>query len=237
LTAGSYFARTLASEAETFVPGSGLADYVDELFDGVSCPANCDVTTGTAISAGAPGSVTANIDFALAVGGTLELFGNATEFVAVTDATNATGPLPDVDDQTSLTVGTVTFTTAPGGDGLNFGGGPGREWYQPLAGNDVALGFERLQLDFAAPVTAAGFYFVEPRVTLPPHGGTAVDSTYEITLHNNDGTVIRRYLFNASDDNVVFVGVQSTDPFVRMRIVDLSGNDDDEYFGEVFTAP
>jgi putative Ig domain-containing protein len=234
LTAGTYVVRTLVSEVDSFVSGTGLDVYVDRLFSGVDCAVSCDVTTGSPVVVGAPGSVTPNINFSLTVGGGITRPFDVSTFVSATGATNATGPLPDAGAQTSLTVGSVTFTTAPGGTTLDFGGGAGREWYQPLAGNEVRLGVERLQLDFALPVTAAGFYFVEPHFTMPPHGGAPADSLYEVTLYNGT-TAIRRYRFNAPDDFIVFIGVQSTSSFTRMRIVDLTGNPDDEYFGEVFT--
>ena len=104
-----------------------------------------------------------------------------------------------------------------------------------LAGNEIALGFENLQVSFASPVTAMGFVFVEPNVTMPDHGGTPVNSPYLVTLYN--GTVeVGTFSFDAPDDQIAFVGVSSVTPFTRATIIDTTGNGDDEYFGEFYTS-
>ena len=77
----------------------------------------------------------------------------------------------------SAIVGTVTFGRAPGEHGLYSAGNPfdpNGDWYGPLPGSEIALGHENLQVDFATPVTAIGFVFVES-CTLPPYGGTGAD--------------------------------------------------------------
>ena len=173
-------------------------------------------------------AVTASINSGLAV------FNNKIAFLTATGAANATGPLPGLGSVNSgATVGGVTFTPAPGGDTLDIGGAI--DWYPGLPGNEIALGFENLQVSFASPVTAMGFVFVEPAATMPPHGGTPVDSPYLVTLFNG-AVEVGSFQFNAPNDQIAFVGVSSVTPFTRATIVDTTGNDDDEYFGEFYTA-
>ena len=89
----------------------------------------------------------------------------------------------------SATVGTVTFSLAQGGNSLAIGTGgiPGiPDWYPPMAGNEIAMGYENLQVQTAAPVFSLGFDFVEPNATMPAYGGTPVDSTFEIVLYHGE---------------------------------------------------
>jgi hypothetical protein len=104
-----------------------------------------------------------------------------------------------------------------------------------MAGNEIALGYESLQVQTSTPVYALGFEFVEPNVTMPDYGGTPGDSTFEVVLYSGS-TEVARAPFNAVDDVVTFVGVWSSRAFNRVTIVDTSGNDDDEYFGQFFTG-
>ena len=75
----------------------------------------------------------------------------------------------------------MTFNLAPGAQNLNIGGSV--DWYPPLLGNEISFDFENLDVSFATPVTAMGFTFIEPNVTMPPWGAT-VDSTFLVTLFN-----------------------------------------------------
>jgi hypothetical protein len=177
-----------------------------------------------------------------------QTFTDKAAFIAATQAESATGELPDLGfPGGSATVGSVTFNLAPGGDNLAIGAvdTPGfPSWYPDLPGNWIALGHEALQVTFAAPVHAMGFDFVEPNTTMPPFGGTPVDSTYQVTLFNK-GTVVGRFTFNAPDDVLAFVGVRTDNPFDRAWIVDVTRDAtghpspfivDDEYFGQFYTG-
>jgi len=106
-----------------------------------------------------------------------------------------------------------------------------------LPGNDIALGYENLQVQVAttAPVYALGFDFYEPNATMPPFGGTPVDSTFEGVMYSGAAEV-GRFTFNAPDDEPAFIGVWSVRPFNRVTISDTTGNDDDEYFGQFYTG-
>ena len=156
-----------------------------------------------------------------------------------TAAIPASGEFPDVGlVGGSATVGTVTFSLAQGGNSLAIGTGgiPGiPDWYPLMPGNEIALGYENLQVQTAVPVFALGFDFVEPNATMPAYGGTPVDSTFEIVLYMGN-TEVGRSSFNAPDDQVTFVGVWSSTAFNRVTIIDKTGNDDDEYFGQFYTG-
>jgi hypothetical protein len=161
-------------------------------------------------------------------------------FAAATGASNSTVPLPNLGEVTSAVDGLLTFT-AIGGGTFSIGAAgnpdvPSGDWYGPLPGNDIAMGTEALQVDFANPVRAMGFFFVEPNSTMPqPYGGTPVDSLYEVTLFNQASNPVGSFTFNAPDDQVVFISVSSAVPFTRAQIIDTTGNGDDEYFGEFYS--
>ncbi len=122
---------------------------------------------------------------------TLQVFESKATFLAATGAADATGPLPDLGDVAtagnpagSATVGSLTFSLAPGGDSLSIGAsgtGAAPDWYPQTAGHDIALGFENLRVETAAPVFALGFEIVEPDATMPAWGGTPVDSSFQDT--------------------------------------------------------
>lgn len=184
--------------------------------------------------------VSPNFDIANG-GGTpvVQTFEEKQEFLTTTGATTASGPLPDLGAVgNGVTVGTVTLSMAAGGNTLFIGStGTGAEpdWYPLLAGNDIALGFENLQVQTATPVYSLGFDFVEPNISMPPFGGTPEDSTFEIVLYSG-ATEVGRTTFNALDDVVTFVGVWSERAFDRATIVDTTGNHDDEFFGQFYTG-
>jgi hypothetical protein len=113
-------------------------------------------------------------------------FENKAAFLAATGATNATGPLPNLggvanslNPTGSATVGSITFSLAPGGDNFSIGSAPDPDIYPQTPGNDISFGFENLRVKTAAPVFALGFEMVEPSaVTLSEGGGTPIPSTY-----------------------------------------------------------
>jgi hypothetical protein len=173
----------------------------------------------------------------------LTSFTNRAAFLAATGATNASGPLPNLGLATNAKLGSVTLSIAPGGDNMSIGafGIPEiTDWCPQNPGHDIAMGYENLQLDLDAPVLALGFDFVQPDLTMPPWGGTAVDSTYEIALYL-DATFVSLTSFSAIPvDQLTFLGVASPVPFNRVTILDVTNTpfiDDDEFFGEIYTAP
>lgn len=169
----------------------------------------------------------------------VERFTDKASFENATAAISASGEFPDIGlVGASATVGTVTFSLAQGGNSLAIGTGgiPGiPDWYPLMPGNEIAMGYENLQVQTAAPVFSMGFDFVEPNATMPAYGGTPVDSTFEIVLYMGN-TEVGRSSFNAPDDQVAFFGVWSSTAFNRVTIVDTTGNDDDEYFGQFYTG-
>ena len=75
----------------------------------------------------------------------------------------------------------------------------------------------------------------EPNATMPAYGGTPGDSTFEIVLYM-ENTEVGRSSFNAPDDQVTIFGVWSRTAFSRVTIIDTTGNDDDEFFGQFYTG-
>lgn len=169
----------------------------------------------------------------------VERFTDKASFENATGAASATGPLPDLGRVVgAATVGTVTFSLAPGGNSLAIGAsgtGAAPDWYPAMAGNEIAMGYENLQVQTAGPVFAIGFDVVEPNATMPAYGGTPVDSTFEVVLYM-DGTEVGRTSFNAPDDQVTFFGVWSRTAFNRVTIIDTTGDGDDEFFGQFYTG-
>jgi hypothetical protein len=180
---------------------------------------------------------------------TLLVVDDKSAFLAATGAASATGPLPDIgvvadggNPAGTARVGSLTFSLAPGGDNLYIGAagtGGAPDWYPNTPGNDIALGFENLAVRVARPVFSLGFEIVEPDATLPPYGGTPVESKYKVTLFNGV-TVVGEAIFNSIPNDVAaFIGVWSDILFDRVAIVDVTESpfvDDDEYFGEFYTG-
>ncbi len=176
---------------------------------------------------------------------------NKAAFLADTGAASATGVLPDagrvldvsIDPLGSYTLGSVTFALTVGSDNVAVGasGLAIPDWYPegaPDGLNDIALGFERMQVSTSGPVYAFGFDFIEPDTTIPSWGGTPEESTYELLLFDGPALVGQVQFLGTDTPNDVntFLGVWSDTAFDRVLINDLSGNDDDEYFGEFYTG-
>lgn len=168
-----------------------------------------------------------------------QVFTDKDSFEAASHATNATGALPNLGlVANSVSIGEVTLSLAPGGDSMAVGaaGTPAApDWMPLLPGNDIALGFENLQVqvDAGRRAYALGFEFYEPNLTMPAYGGIPGDSTFQVVLYLGTREV-GRFTFNAPDDQPAFIGVTNPVPFDRVTIVDTTGNDDDEYFGQFY---
>lgn len=185
----------------------------------------------------------------LASAANLKTYLDKTAFINDAGATSATGALPDlglvVPPAANVTVGSITFSLAPGGDNFAIGAvGTAAEpdWYPegaPDGINDLALGFENLQAETTGAVFAFGFDFIEPNTTMPSFGGTPVDSTYEVLLFNGPALVGQATFSNIPDDVRTFLGVWSDTAFNRVLINDVTESpfvDDDEFFGEFYTG-
>jgi len=164
-------------------------------------------------------------------------------FLADTGAESASGPLPNLGVVGSAKLGSVNVGIAPGGDDLAigpFGTDAAPDWCPLIPGHDIAQGYENLQLDLDEPVTSLGLDFVQPDATMPPYGGTPVDSTFELSLFADD-VLVGQVQFSAIPvDVLTFLGVSSDTPFNRVTLVDITDSpfvDDDEFYGEIYTAP
>lgn len=89
-----------------------------------------------------------------------QLLDDKVAFLASTGATSATGPLPNLGQIPGdrVVIGSLTVEVAPGGNGLFVGGGSTvDDFYPQRPGNEIALGYEHLQVTSAQPVYAMGF--------------------------------------------------------------------------------
>ncbi|MCC6659737.1 MAG: EF-hand domain-containing protein [Phycisphaerales bacterium] len=189
----------------------------------------------------------ATAGLAAAAVGQIAVFDDRAAFLAATSGASATGPIPDLgavvtkpNPTGATSVGSVVISLAPGGDSLAIGGAgvatlPAGEWYPESPGNDIALGWENLMLETTAPVYALGFDLWEPNATMPSWGGVPDDSTFEVTLYSA-GVQVGQFQFNPPDDVEAFAGVWSAVAFDTVTVIDITLNDDDEYFGEVYTG-
>lgn len=172
----------------------------------------------------------------------IKTYGDRTTFQAETGSTNATGPLPDLGFVIAGTAGTITFSVATGGDNMAIGAagtGAAPDWCPQLPGNDIALGYENLHVALASPVYSMGFDFYQPDATMPPWGGTPVDSTFEVSLYHGFNLVGQVSFSSIPTDVATFLGVWSSAPFDSAEIVDVTVTpyiDDNEYFGEFYTG-
>ena len=185
---------------------------------------------------------------ALAHAQNTKIYQSKAAFLADTGATTATGAIPvagrvvdvAVDPLGTYTLGSLTFGLTVGGDNIAVGAVLGvPDWYPDTPGiNEIALGFERMQVTTAAPVFSFGFDFIEPDANTQTWGGVPEESTYEILLFDGPALVGQALIAGTSIPNDVqtFIGVWNDRPFNRVVINDTSGNDDDEYFGEFYTG-
>ena len=165
---------------------------------------------------------------------TIITFSDKAQFLASTDSTSATGPLPNINFTYgwSQTIGNATFSV-PSTSELYIGGGT-LDWTLLHPGNDIAIsGPEDLNVDLASPVYAFGFDFVEPKDTSCYIGCS--DSTFSVALKNG-ATTVDTFMFNAPDDVLAFVGVWTDTSFNRVEIRDISATIDNEFFGEFYTG-
>lgn len=155
-------------------------------------------------------------------------------FIAATQATSATGPLPESGAvATPLLLGDVELNLAAGATALHVGGSTQQTTL--LSGAEISVeGTFNLDLEMAAPVWALGFSFAEPAIDVGP-GQSYVDSEFEITLRDASA-VVGRFRFNAADDAASFIGVSSSRPFSFVGIREITGGGDWEFIGEILTS-
>lgn len=183
------------------------------------------------------------------VGCPVGLVTDKASFLASTHAVSATGALPDEGlvaggAAAALRVGAVTFSIRPPAYELFVGARgvpnvPGDDWTSRLPGPDIAISDrENLVMKLDEPVHALGFEVVEPQLDflgappLPPF----FDSQFVATLLR-DGEIVDSFSFNVEPEDVAaFVGLVSRHAFDEVRLEEVVGGIDDEYFGEVFTA-
>ncbi len=203
------------------------------------------------------GVLTPNIQQAHAA--TIVQFSDQTTFLTSTGATCATCPMPSLGGISPAVVNTVTFSNVAGSvliiGACCPGSLPNQDWTSVIPGHDIAIsGVENLDVSLAVPVFSFGFQFYEPTCNNKNQGndcpvgalgqidigtdvniGSEIDSTFTVTLKNG-ATPVSTFQFNAPDDVLSFVGVQSDMSFDKVEIRETTGGIDDENFGEFYTG-
>lgn len=167
-------------------------------------------------------------------------YSNKASFLADTGATSATGPFLNPGSVgATYTAGTVTFTTLSGG--LYFGTGDASQWSTLLPGNEMAIsGEESFELSVPASIFSLGFDFVEPHASTAQTDGcnaACFDTTFRVTLLSG-GVAIpgATFTYNAPNDTLAFIGVWTDFAFDGARIIDLTGTNDNEFWGQFYTG-
>ena len=182
---------------------------------------------------------------AMARAGIITTFTDRTTFEGATGASSITGAIPNLGNVGTgpNVVGDVTFDSLSGNLFLGSAGLSGSlgtlGWSTLIPGNDIAIsGLESFKIGINGPgrITSLGFVLHEPTDSsgLPPdtcNFSTCPDSTFALTLMLGT-SVVDDVLFNPANDALTFFGVESDMAFDRASIVEISGNADNEYFGE-----
>ncbi len=158
-------------------------------------------------------------------------FSDQATFLATTGAT-AEAPLVNFDFSAApKTIGDLTYSL---NGGSNFGIG---EFSTRISGPEIIVsGPDGIAVDInkASPVFSFGFEFVEPQND-PNLNGTFVDSTYSLEILNGT-TGLGSFNFNAPNDTLAFVGIQSDQAFDRVLITEIIGSNGNEFYGQFFTG-
>lgn len=152
--------------------------------------------------------------------------------------TGTFSPLP-------VTADGATFTprTDLGAPNAAFGGGGIFPEPSSLIAAPVywISGPESFDVTFAGPVFGIGFLIHEPTTgsqsTNQPdqcNVPNCTDTTFSFDLLSGGvtGTSLATFTFNPADDLAVFVGLSSATAFDTLRVVDVTGTQDNEFFGE-----
>ena len=147
--------------------------------------------------------------------------------------TSLTGPLPDSGGVVQpVTVGDATLQAT---GGMFIGSG----WSSLLpGGNAIAIsGLENLTVSLdSGPSTAFGYWFHEPgsfEGVLDGCNTTCVPSTFSVEFFL--GAVLQDTFFiSHGDDVALFVGALLDNPFDSVAFTEISGTDDNEFYGEMF---
>ena len=129
----------------------------------------------------------------------------------------------------SATVGSLSFESATTGTTTHF-----LDWTTVISGNELAFGgVENFNIHIAGSAFSLGFDAYEPTSTAQNNGCNVtpcVDSTFTFALYNNV-TYLDQFSFNLVDNSLDFVGVHSDVAFNRIEIREISGTNDNEFFG------
>lgn len=157
------------------------------------------------------------------------------QFFDLSGATSLTGPLPDLGSVgTSVTLGDATLTAS---NTLFVGSG----WSTLIpGGNAIAIsGNENLDVSLdLGPSTAFGFWMHEPASSTGMLDGcntVCVNSGFNISFWLG-GTAVDDLTFSLPDDQLFFAGLIFDEWFDEVRIREIVGSNDNEFFGEMYAT-
>jgi hypothetical protein len=161
-------------------------------------------------------------------------FDNKENFLELTGAESATGDLPakSLGTHGSVKIGSLNFIIQ------RFSIA---DWSSRLSGNEIGISYgadglidESIRVFSDNNVYAFGFEFVEPKNDPNVNVPTPVDSSFRVSLYNNN-TALGSFIFNAPEDQAYFVGVLSDTSFNKVDVFELGGSDN-EFYGEFYTS-
>lgn len=104
--------------------------------------------------------------------------------------------------------------------------------------NHASLGFvtEKFDFLFQKDVQAFGIQMYEPMgdTTASGCGASCVESTFKFQLYRDGVLVDDTITFSPPNNQDAFFGFWSPLPFDEVRIREITGSDDDEFFGRIF---
>lgn len=157
------------------------------------------------------------------------------QFFDLSGATSLTGALPDLGGVgTSVTLGDATLTA---GNTIFVGSG----WSTLIpGGNAIAIsGNENLDISLdVGPATAFGFYMHEPASSTGMLDGcntTCVESAFNLSFWLG-GTMVTDLNFTVPNDQLWFGGLILDELFDEVRIREIVGSHDNEFFGEMYAT-
>ncbi len=167
------------------------------------------------------------VAFTVQVNALVTLTHNKTDFFNDTGATSE-GLIPNLGGiGASGSIGNVAYSVGPGASQLHFGIGNSSDWTSLMAGHDIAIsGPESMNADFANPIFAVGFDTVD---------GTGFDSNFSIAVKSS-GVTLETFAIDPTPGTVLFIGIESTQAFDRIEIVETAGNSEDDFYGVFFTS-
>jgi len=153
-------------------------------------------------------------------------------FLAETGARDVTGDLPATGTvKGAYDLGTVESLIVSNSNWFTD------DWSSHLPGREIVISDtsgESIAVELAGYAHAFGFDFVEPEHD-PNVNTTFVESVFRVVLRK-DTEVIDEFTFNAPNDQAYFAGVWSRGKFNNVQINEITGTNDNEFYGHFYTG-